>query len=110
MTDKRSESQFTEEQQLNNKIAANENGFREGRYPGHSTLVKDIIASGEEYPVSGAALAKGKKQHKETSGRVQRNANRRAWKAGKMGGIIEKGKLVKGGNQHLAEDLSRGKK
>jgi hypothetical protein len=107
---KPSESQFTSEQLEDNKSQAITNGKMLGRHPGHAPLVEDLMKSGEEFPVSGAGIAQGKAAKEGVSGRLQRKDNKANLAAGKMGGVIQSGKLVKGGNKYLAEDLSKGKK
>ena len=75
--------------------------------------VSDIVASGEDRPFSGAGLAMGnkiRKQDEEDNGALrayQKNKEAKKMAREKGSGVLQAGKLVKGGNTHLKQDLER---
>ena len=117
---KPNESQFSVDSAVD-KNNAESFGKQAGYYP-KAYIVSELQEKakegtpGSETPISGAALAKGAKERKDYDATPQ-GRREKAYEdmldkkaVSRPGsGIIQGGKLIKGGNKELKEKLSRGK-
>lgn len=109
---KPSEPQFTPEQQNADAIRADHWGFRIGQTPGLYTVkgLQKAAEKGTFTPISGDALTQGVKSRKlgerneeRFSSDVKKTLKRNKEVLGS--GVIQGGKLVKGGNSDLRNSL-----
>jgi len=102
------ESQFPEITE--SAAAAHWNGQRIGyhQYITAADLEKDA-AEGQPRPISGAGLAEGKRDRALVKGSIEQ-IPRNQKKANQGSGIIQSGRLVKGGTLELKQDLDAKKR
>lgn len=105
---KPTESQFPEVTE--SSAAAHWNGQRAGYWP-HITvadLQKDA-SEGQPRPVGGAGLAEGKRDRALANKSVEKTTKNKT-KINQGSGVIQSGRVVKGGNLALRQDLDSKKK
>jgi hypothetical protein len=101
---KPTESQFPEVTETS--AAAHWNGQRAGYWP-HITvadLQKDADA-GQPRPIGGAGLAEGKRDRALANKSIEHDIKKKT-KINQGSGVIQSGKLVKGGSLELRQDLN----